>query len=197
LKRSIDQRVRTLDRNYSFAQIPIRDKPSDTLSLLEFFGLVRPLMFRKLLEIRNVVEHEDGQPPDADAAQIFVEFTWYFLKSTDRLLQIISSDVHFQCDTAEEKLWMEVSYGPSTQWNPLTRGQLSCDLISHQAKEGWLTLSELSGPAFIKQSLGIEVETAIPEEEEQTDSDYVYVRGSLRGPNEGLLHLTRIYFSAA
>jgi len=62
LKRSIDQRIRTLNEIYSFDAIPLKNKPADILSLLESLDIVRPLMFRNLLEIRNAVEHEDARP---------------------------------------------------------------------------------------------------------------------------------------
>lgn len=66
IKRSIDHRIRALDSAYAFRSIPIKDKPSELLALLEFLEIIRPLMFRKLVEIRNAVEHEDATPPHID-----------------------------------------------------------------------------------------------------------------------------------
>ena len=73
LKRAIDHRVRALDEIYSFGSIPIRDKPSEVLSILESLEVVRPLMFRNLLEIRNAVEHQDAPPPDQKNCQVFLD----------------------------------------------------------------------------------------------------------------------------
>src|SRR5258706_16070804 len=87
LRRAVDRRVRLLDQRYSFRSIPIKDKPSDVLALLEFVGAVRPRMLQKLIEIRNAVEHEDADPPDHETCEVFLEFTWYFLKSTDLITQ--------------------------------------------------------------------------------------------------------------
>jgi len=48
-------------------------------------------MLQKLIDIRNPVEHEDVAPPDHEACKVFAEFTWYFLKSTDRMLREVTS----------------------------------------------------------------------------------------------------------
>lgn len=121
LKRSVDHRIRALDETYSFRSIPIKDKPSELLSLLELFEIVRPLMFRNLLEIRNAVEHEDRPPPDYTASQMFLELTWYFLRSTDRMLQLVSDQVGFYPSDDEDCYWLELTYGPKS-WNPTLRG---------------------------------------------------------------------------
>ena len=46
LRRAVDRRVRLLDERYSFRRIPIKEKPSDVLGLLEFVGVVRPRMLQ-------------------------------------------------------------------------------------------------------------------------------------------------------
>ena len=113
LKRSIDQRMRALNDIYSFDAIPLKNKPADMLGLLESLDIVRPLMFRNLLAIRNTIEHEDAPPPDIRSSHVFLEFAWYFLRSTDRLLQIITSDVGFDpTGQHEDSYWMELDYGP-------------------------------------------------------------------------------------
>jgi len=80
LRRAVDRRVRALQTVYSLRTIPIRDKPTDSLLLLEFFGIIRSRMFQKLVDIRNAVEHEDAIPPDLETCKDFAEFTWYFLR---------------------------------------------------------------------------------------------------------------------
>jgi len=83
MRRSISRRIRLLDERYSLRSIPIKEKPSDFLKLLEFVGVVRPTMLQQLIDIRDGVEHEDAEPPDLERCKVFLEFIWYFLKSTD------------------------------------------------------------------------------------------------------------------
>src|SRR5437762_6477744 len=123
LRRAIDRRLRALNTLYSFRDIPIRDKPRDLLLLLESLGIIRSHMLQKLIDIRNAVEHEDVAPPDHEACKVFAEFTWYFLKSTDRMLQEVASSFELLPTGSDEKYyWLTAEYGPDNQWRPKIRG---------------------------------------------------------------------------
>lgn len=110
------------------------------LGVLELLGIVRPLMFSNLLEIRNAVEHQDAPPPDKRSCQIFLEFVWYFLRSTDRILQLVSNEIHFSRSRDETSHWLELKYGPSEGWNPTLRGWVGPDLISTDSRSDWITV---------------------------------------------------------
>src|SRR5215213_5775128 len=122
LWRAIDHRLRLVERIYSLKNIPVKDKPTDYLNLLEFLGIVRPLMLQKLKEIRNAVEHEDASPPDAESCQIFLEFTWYFLRSTDGMTQRLIT--HLMLESADSlsgedsDYWLGIDNGPGRNWIP-------------------------------------------------------------------------------
>jgi hypothetical protein len=62
LKRAVDHRLRLLDETYEFRRIPIGNKPSGNLELLNYLGIAQPKMVQKLIEIRNSVEHEHTDP---------------------------------------------------------------------------------------------------------------------------------------
>jgi hypothetical protein len=87
LKRAVDRRVQQVNAIGDLKSIPIPDKPSGTLELLEYIGLIRPIMLHRLIEIRNAVEHKDNLPPTVEELLIFLEFVWYFLRSTDNALR--------------------------------------------------------------------------------------------------------------
>ena len=95
LRRAVDRRVRALNSVYSFRSIPFSNKPSDSLFLLESLGIIRSHMLQKLIDIRNAVEHEDVSPPDHVACKVFAEFTCYFLRSTDRMLEDVPDSFYF------------------------------------------------------------------------------------------------------
>jgi hypothetical protein len=83
---AVDVRVRTLNEVYSLSQIrPIfgLNRKTTTLDVLERLGLVRPLVLRKLKDIRNTVEHQDKGAPKSEECDTLVDIVWYFLRSTD------------------------------------------------------------------------------------------------------------------
>ena len=85
LWRSVNLRLKQLNDIYRFKKIPVTNKPSGLLELMEYFGIIRPLMLKKLKYIRNAIEHEDKNIPDIDNCIELSEFVWYFLRSTDPL----------------------------------------------------------------------------------------------------------------
>lgn len=83
---AVDVRVRTLNEAYSLNQLrPIfgLNRKTSSLDVLERLGLVRPLVLRKLKDIRNTVEHQDKGAPNSEECGTLVDTVWYFLRSTD------------------------------------------------------------------------------------------------------------------
>ncbi len=140
LKRAIAHRVRLLENLYSLRSIPLKDKPSDTLKLLEFLGVVRPLMLDKLIAIRNAVEHDDAPPPDIETCQVFLEFAWYFLRSTDSMARVVVDSVELKPSNEDEDYWLNVESGLGHNWIPKLTGWLTPEMLSTQPKDQWLAL---------------------------------------------------------
>lgn len=116
LKRSINHRLQYIEQIYQFKTFKFDNKPKGTLELLETFGLVRPYIMKQLFEIRNDIEHRDFKPPNIERCNELLDVVWYFLKSTDTLVQIIKSEFSY---TFYEKngyethyhIYMELNYG--------------------------------------------------------------------------------------
>ena len=122
LKRAMDQRLKLLTKEYMFSNIRLKTKSNKTLELFQYLGIIRPLMLRKLLDIRNKVEHQDVAPPSKDICENFLDLVWYFLKSTDSLLKRIPNDFLFQdVSTQKEAYWISLSISYS-DWIPDIRG---------------------------------------------------------------------------
>lgn len=191
LRRAVDRRVRLLDERYSFRGIPIKEKPSDTLALLEFVGVVRPRMLQKLIAIRNAVEHEDADPPDHDTCEVFLEFTWYFLKSTDQITQRVVDRISFTDN--EDGCWVEVGISPPHSWLPLLRGWIPSGLISDKPRDEWLFLR-------MKRFETRAEALARLKEEESNDSGLgnktcdMFFEAEVRGMSEALKKLYKLYF---
>ena len=140
LKRAVDNRLRILDNLYKFKRIPIKEKPSDLLEIMHYVDIVRPIMVKKLIEIRNAIEHEDASPPNYEDCKVFSEFVWYFLRSTDNLVRelVVTFNLHPASDLSVYSVGcgMGIEYG----WNPTIGGWVPSQLISEEAKNSWLRI---------------------------------------------------------
>lgn len=95
MKRSLNHRLQLIEKTYHLKTIYFKDKPKGYLELLEKYNIVRPLLMKKLLTIRNEIEHEDSNPPEIERCKELVDIMWYFLKSTDSIVQIKKESICF------------------------------------------------------------------------------------------------------
>jgi hypothetical protein len=86
LNRSLRLRLESLERSYSFSLAPGIRAGARALERLAHFGIVRPLILRRLIDIRNAIEHQDDPPPPIDELELLLDAMWYFLRSTDQLV---------------------------------------------------------------------------------------------------------------
>lgn len=91
LKRALNHRLQLIERSYNLRSIHPSWRNKGYLEILEDFGLVRPYLMKSLLTIRNDIEHNDAEPPEKERCKEFVDIVWYFLKSTDPLVQVLKS----------------------------------------------------------------------------------------------------------
>lgn len=141
LKRAVDARLRLLDQIYKFKTIPIPDKPKDLYGILSCFDIIRPLLLSTLYEIRRGVEHRDAEPPTQDRCKEFVEFVWYFLRSTDNLLLNISNHIEIVSDSSEyEHYCLTIIVREQGRWSFFLRGWLPSEFWSPTYREDWIEL---------------------------------------------------------
>jgi hypothetical protein len=112
LKRSINHRLQSIEKIYQFRTLEFVNKPKGSLEVLESLGLVRPYIMKQLFEIRNDIEHRDEKPPGIERCNELLDVVWYFLKSTDSLVQIVKSEGEFTLYTQSE---FETHYGFSIE----------------------------------------------------------------------------------
>lgn len=93
LKRAINHRLQTIESIYKLKNVKFKNVPKGYLELLECYGLARPYIIKTLMEIRNRIEHDDAKPPKKERCQELLDITWYFLKSTDKLVYSITNSV--------------------------------------------------------------------------------------------------------
>lgn len=97
LKRCYETRQKLIFKNYPFEKIYFDKKvcKKKKIELLAQYGLVRPYFIHKLVNVRNLIEHEDHLPPKKETCQELLDSVWYFLKSTDDLILSIPKVVAF------------------------------------------------------------------------------------------------------
>lgn len=137
LKRCFNQRVKCLESTYKF-NIFLNPSTKFNLKLLEQLGIIRPLLLRKLLELRNVIEHEDKKVPNLNRCKEFIDILWYFLKTTDTILIHIPTDVVFESPISNDSFSIDITI--RQKWSIHAFGHIPLELISNEGDENYLEL---------------------------------------------------------
>lgn len=127
LKRCLNQRLKQLEKAYKLNTF-LESKNTRYLQLLEQLGLVRPLLLRQLMEVRNAIEHDDKAPPKIERCLEMLDVVWYFLKTTDGVMQVRTESILLQ-PTQESPYWVEIDIGIKRIWKINARGWLPEDYI--------------------------------------------------------------------
>lgn len=125
---------------YNLKKITFPNKPGGYLELLESYGIVRPLIMRNLLDIRNDIEHHDVNPPEPTRCKELVDVVWYFLKSTDAIVESEKNSIVFQ---EFDKIGNETPYSIEVYLNYYSNinckldGWLPKEMISYNEKDNY------------------------------------------------------------
>jgi len=195
LKRAVEFRIKHLNDRYRFKRIPIGAKPADIIAQLEFFGLIRPIMVQKLMQIRNLIEHMDAPPPPQAECAELVEFVWYFLKSTDRIAEMFPEGITFTEDEGEDtEIWLSSHV---EEWRITVRGWLPKSLVSRSERSDWirapLERSETWDELVARLKLEGVSEGYFPK---RRAADVVYVSSVELPPQPFLVDLVKAHFAA-
>lgn len=179
LNRAVDFRDRLLARIYSFKHIPGSQRFRNQHEVMCKLGLILPLMKTKLDVVRNELMHKpEAAPPSIQVCRELMEFTWYYLRSTDRLCFERPVDVvsywSAGSDYPEGSLNWEVNTHP---WKFKASGWIPQQLIEPNG-EGTLTLQLCNAP------------------ENGRDGSAVWLRDAeLIGPFHQIERMIDLYFS--
>jgi hypothetical protein len=111
----------------------------DTLELLEYFGIIRPFMLKQLIDIRNLVEHEDSSPPPIGECLTFADLIWYFLRSTDGLAKVLAEAIIFRPPSGMPQ-FSQVMIDFVEPTEPQISAMFLMSLISYEARENWIKI---------------------------------------------------------
>ena len=202
LKRALNHRLQLLSKIYLLNQIPIVNKPAGTLQILERLGVIKRVLLNKLLTIRNAIEHDDAAPPSLVDSQELSEFVWYFLRSTDVLVDRLAinfglKEFDQQFDFFSFEAWgrgVLIETGPHSSWRVEVQGVLAQDLVSKDSRSDWIpiiTSSLISREEWLQRNeYGFDTEN---DAEPHELGDYFF-EGKFDGDSDQLMHIYQLYF---
>ena len=189
LKRAVSFRAELIHEIWRLKSIPLPDAPGNMLERMAHYGIIRPRQLRRLIDIRNAVEHEDSPPPDAEACENFLDVVWYFLRSTDALITKTTDSVYLTPnDPSIEDFRGTLQGGPEHDWTLLLDLRLEAHLVSNSARSGWVAVSCRRNPfvAMISDDVAAElgVRPRVPSNSLDTDSGFFELYGIIVGHTE-------------
>lgn len=141
LRRAINHRLKSITNGYRFDELPSLRPKKQTLEKFQDYGIVRPVLIKDLLEVRNLIEHEDAQPPAIGRCSYYVDIVWYFLKSTDSLVTMYIDALTYQEEGDNSSLEFQVS--PLKGWAITVRGSVRKELLLAEQKPATIELCGL------------------------------------------------------
>ncbi|MET3505698.1 hypothetical protein [Halalkalibacter oceani] len=193
LKRSYEKRQKSIIANYPLGNINFNYKvpPKKRLELMEQYGLIRPLLIKKLLDIRNSIEHTDKSPPNKSECLELLDYVWFFLKSTDELVLNVPNKTCMRNENSF--VWIDLNMEETSKEN--------ANVVFNF--EAYLTLDKLS---FVKktdhiclENLEIVSERKELEEVECYESSHltyknnaIFIKGKLTNGNDQYQILKKI-----
>ena len=173
LKRAINHRLQAIERVYKISKLPLDISAKRVLDRYEYLGLIRPMVLNELIKVRNVIEHQDETPPEKEKCVYYIDIVWYFLKSTDSLVDNIVESMEYSDDEGNVVI---VDVKPGEKWTFSARLRVRDSLLSSEPKGQYLELDN---------------------EVHADESGYVRATAQLKLNNKQLLTLVNEYFSSA
>ena len=194
LRRAVGLRVKALMEKYKLRELPIGLKLKD-LELLSYFGLIRPFMLKRLIDLRNSVEHDNTSPPPTDDCLMFADLIWYFLRSTDRLVKSAPQGLqfwkepdwrHYELDD-NARVWLRFS-GPLSE-PPEIQATLYEDYCAYEPKADWIRVEATKIEEYEMLAHG-----GNKEKDEDWDP-WMKVTGKISGTEEQMRLIYQAYFN--
>lgn len=175
LRRTVNHRLKSLRNTYNFDYLPSPLGKKQTLERLQEFGIVRSAIIKDLLEVRNLIEHEDSEPPEIERCRYYVDIVWYFLKSTDKLLDIRCEDFTFMHEDGKQFASIVVDF--ENNWRIRINAHLAPELLLESATPRSIAIEN-----FVKK--------------DQQRNGVIWVTGEASLKGKSLISLARGCFAA-
>jgi hypothetical protein len=134
INRAITLRLKDIKKKFNFSNIPFINN-KDLWSRLEELGLIRKHLINEINNIRNQIEHEDKGIPDVKLCRLYIEFTWYFLKSTNLLCIRKLEQINFEID---DYYWVNCKIDFANKWETTIFGWFDNSKYSFEYRDGFI-----------------------------------------------------------
>ncbi|MDK4479643.1 hypothetical protein MWG12_10450, partial [Fusobacterium necrophorum] len=82
LKRAFNVASIELKKNTGIDEIQYSGKNKrDFFSVLEYFDIVKTLSLKSYLDIRNLIEHQNAEPPSIEKSLLLSEYIWNYIRN--------------------------------------------------------------------------------------------------------------------
>lgn len=172
LKRAAERRKAHISSIYNLRKLPSSITNGGLMEKLNKLNIVKPIMMKKLHDLRNAVEHAGKPPPTLKACQEISEFVWYFAQSTEHLYWDAKQEIELADDNIEGGL-VNIRLDVNS-WNFTISGKL------HQS----YVIQPSSGTAFLSLDC----------KEIRSESEWILFDGLVRGTEQAIEELAIRFF---
>lgn len=143
--------MKSLRTTYCIDALPF-DGTKKVLEKFQHYGLIRPTLIKELIGVRNEIEHEDVLPPNIESCNRYLDYVWYFIKSTDSLLYMQINDIVFTQPDENGQLKFTVKF--ESGWRILVRGTVDKGYYASNDSDDSLVIEEIADrPDFLKDDI--------------------------------------------
>lgn len=99
LKRAFNVASIELKKNTGIDEIQYSGKNKrNFFSVLEYFDIVKTLSLKSYLDIRNLIEHQNAEPPSIEKSLLLSEYIWNYIRNVSNVLNNFIDNFYFQSD---------------------------------------------------------------------------------------------------
>lgn len=142
LKRAINHRLKAIEKIYKIKSIPSEISSKKALDKFEELGLIRPNILKELVEVRNLIEHDDVAPPSQEKCWFYIDIVWYFLKSTDELVDSVLESFVYESGHDASRVYVKVLL--EEPWKISISGYLHKSLFSDSGGSKFFALEAVA-----------------------------------------------------
>ena len=150
LKRAFNVTSKELKKNLGIDQIKYngKKKKNDFLADLEYFEIIKTLNISRYLKIRNMIEHENSNPPSKEECLYLSEYIWNYIRNAINVLMHFSefliftpSNYHDECRVSFDYI---IEENKNTYYPHLyVKGFVDLNYISFCYKENSMKISNI------------------------------------------------------
>jgi hypothetical protein len=141
LRRAVNHRLKGIRTTYNIDCLPSISGRKQILERLQEFGIVRAAIIKDLFDIRNLIEHEDSEPPKLKQCRHYADVIWYFLKSTDNLVDFRHDEIRFLHEDATQFVEVQIRY--SSNWSIDINANLCPEYILKSATQDTVPMTNV------------------------------------------------------